>query len=41
MSKIPYPGNISNIKHSGAGFSGEGLMDTRKIGVSKLSDKLK
>lgn len=38
MSGIPYLGKTSNIKHSGAGLSVKGLMDIRKVGVSKLPD---
>lgn len=30
MSKIPYLGKVSNIKHSGEGFLVESLMDARK-----------
>ena len=37
MPRIPNVGKISNMKHSGAGFSEEGLVDTRKVEISELS----
>lgn len=39
MSRIPYLGKISNIKHSGAGFLVESLMDAWKWALVNYQGK--